>query len=109
MTAEKKPKKPQSNGVNETIFIPSFTPLSFSALPAMKRFAVGFLFLVIYAIFSPYYPDSYFLTDEFEVRITSEIKSRDKSLHSPHYSKITPLLFTGTALLVSLCIYAALG
>lgn len=75
----------------------------------MKRFAVGFLFLVIYAIFSPYYPDSYFLTDEFEVRIASKIKSRDNSLHSPHYSKITPLLFTGTALLVSLCIYAALG
>ncbi|CAF97830.1 unnamed protein product, partial [Tetraodon nigroviridis] len=37
-------------------------------LPAMKRFAVGFLFLVIYAIFSPYYPDSYFLTDEFEAQ-----------------------------------------
>uniref|UniRef100_H3CRG8 Lysophospholipid acyltransferase 5 n=1 Tax=Tetraodon nigroviridis TaxID=99883 RepID=H3CRG8_TETNG len=39
-----------------------------SVLPAMKRFAVGFLFLVIYAIFSPYYPDSYFLTDEFEAQ-----------------------------------------
>lgn len=35
----------------------------------MRRFALGFLFLVIYATFSPYFPDSYFLTDEFEVRI----------------------------------------
>lgn len=35
----------------------------------MGRFALGFLFLVIYATFSPYFPDSYFLTDEFEVRI----------------------------------------
>uniref|UniRef100_A0A674NSS9 Lysophospholipid acyltransferase 5 n=1 Tax=Takifugu rubripes TaxID=31033 RepID=A0A674NSS9_TAKRU len=31
--------------------------LSFSALPAMRRFALGFLFLVIYAMFSPYFPD----------------------------------------------------
>lgn len=54
--------------------------LSFSALPAMKRFALGFLFLVIYAIFSPYFPDSYFLTDEFEVRTDSTIKSHS-NLH----------------------------
>uniref|UniRef100_A0A674MVF3 Lysophospholipid acyltransferase 5 n=1 Tax=Takifugu rubripes TaxID=31033 RepID=A0A674MVF3_TAKRU len=39
-----------------------------SALPAMRRFALGFLFLVIYAMFSPYFPDSYFLTDEFEAQ-----------------------------------------
>lgn len=36
----------------------------------MKRFALGFLCLVIYATFSPYYPDSYYLTDEYEVRTT---------------------------------------
>lgn len=36
----------------------------------MKRFALGFLCLVIYAIFSPYYADSYYLTDEYEVRTT---------------------------------------
>uniref|UniRef100_A0A8C4EE53 Lysophospholipid acyltransferase 5 n=1 Tax=Dicentrarchus labrax TaxID=13489 RepID=A0A8C4EE53_DICLA len=38
-----------------------------SVIPAMKRFALGFLCLVIYAIFSPYYPDSYYLTDEYDV------------------------------------------
>lgn len=38
----------------------------------MKRFALGFLCLVIYAIFSPHYPDSYFLTDEYEVRTALE-------------------------------------
>uniref|UniRef100_A0A3Q3X6H9 Lysophospholipid acyltransferase 5 n=1 Tax=Mola mola TaxID=94237 RepID=A0A3Q3X6H9_MOLML len=37
-----------------------------SAIPAMKRFSLGFLCLVIYAVFSPYYQDSYYLTDEFE-------------------------------------------
>ncbi|XP_074509378.1 lysophospholipid acyltransferase 5 isoform X2 [Sebastes fasciatus] len=39
-----------------------------SVIPAMKRFALGFLCLVIYAIFSPYYSDSYFLTDEYEAQ-----------------------------------------
>ncbi|XP_034730135.1 lysophospholipid acyltransferase 5 isoform X1 [Etheostoma cragini] len=39
-----------------------------SVIPAMKRFALGFLCLVIYAIFSPYYTDSYFLTDEYEAQ-----------------------------------------
>ncbi|XP_030249290.1 lysophospholipid acyltransferase 5 isoform X1 [Sparus aurata] len=39
-----------------------------SVIPAMKRFALGFLCLVIYAIFSPYYPDSYYLTDEYEAQ-----------------------------------------
>lgn len=39
-----------------------------SVIPAMKRFALGSLCLVIYAIFSPYYQDSYLLTDEFEVQ-----------------------------------------
>ncbi|XP_034553176.1 lysophospholipid acyltransferase 5 [Notolabrus celidotus] len=39
-----------------------------SVVPAMKRFALGFLCLVIYAIFSPYYSDSYYLTDEYEAQ-----------------------------------------
>lgn len=52
--------------------LPPVTPLSPSVLPALKRFAVGFLFLAIYAIFSPHYPDSYLLTDEFEVRVASQ-------------------------------------
>uniref|UniRef100_A0A3P8R6V7 Lysophospholipid acyltransferase 5 n=1 Tax=Astatotilapia calliptera TaxID=8154 RepID=A0A3P8R6V7_ASTCA len=39
-----------------------------SVVPAMKRFALGFLCLVIYAIFSPHYPDSYYLTDEYEAQ-----------------------------------------
>ncbi|XP_033958783.1 lysophospholipid acyltransferase 5 [Pseudochaenichthys georgianus] len=39
-----------------------------SVTPAMKRFALGFLCLTIYTIFSPYYPDSYFLTDEYEAQ-----------------------------------------
>ncbi|XP_041843259.1 lysophospholipid acyltransferase 5 isoform X1 [Melanotaenia boesemani] len=39
-----------------------------SVIPAMERFAVGFLCLVIYAIFSPSYPDSYYLTDEYEAQ-----------------------------------------
>lgn len=90
-----------------SIFIPNFTPLSFSALPAMKRFAVGFLFLVIYAIFSPYYQDNYFLTDEFEVSIFSKVAIICAIFL--FILKMNPLLFTGTALLVSLCIYDTLG
>uniref|UniRef100_A0A3Q1HK08 Lysophospholipid acyltransferase 5 n=1 Tax=Acanthochromis polyacanthus TaxID=80966 RepID=A0A3Q1HK08_9TELE len=39
-----------------------------SVVPAMKRFGVGFLCLLVYAIFSPYYPDSYFLTAEYEAQ-----------------------------------------
>ncbi|XP_047453786.1 lysophospholipid acyltransferase 5 isoform X1 [Mugil cephalus] len=39
-----------------------------SVIPALKRFSLGFLCLVIYAIFSPYYPDSYYLTDEYEAQ-----------------------------------------
>ncbi|KAM9309558.1 lysophospholipid acyltransferase 5 [Pholidichthys leucotaenia] len=39
-----------------------------SAIPAVKRFALGFLCLVIYAVFSPHYPDSYYLTDEYEAQ-----------------------------------------
>uniref|UniRef100_A0A8C6WYG0 Lysophospholipid acyltransferase 5 n=1 Tax=Neogobius melanostomus TaxID=47308 RepID=A0A8C6WYG0_9GOBI len=35
---------------------------------ALKRFGLGFLCLVIYTIFSPSYPDSYFLTDEYEAQ-----------------------------------------
>uniref|UniRef100_A0A3B4ZAE4 Lysophospholipid acyltransferase 5 n=1 Tax=Stegastes partitus TaxID=144197 RepID=A0A3B4ZAE4_9TELE len=39
-----------------------------SVVPAMKRFSLGFLCLLIYAIFSPYYPDSYYLTAEYEAQ-----------------------------------------
>ncbi|CAN9513736.1 unnamed protein product [Ophioblennius macclurei] len=39
-----------------------------SAAPAMKRFALGFLCLVIYAIFGPHYSDNYYLTDEYEAQ-----------------------------------------
>uniref|UniRef100_A0A8C5HQW5 Lysophospholipid acyltransferase 5 n=1 Tax=Gouania willdenowi TaxID=441366 RepID=A0A8C5HQW5_GOUWI len=39
-----------------------------SVIPAMKRFGLGLLCLVIYTIFSPYYPDSYYLTDEYEAQ-----------------------------------------
>uniref|UniRef100_A0A3Q3KR76 Lysophospholipid acyltransferase 5 n=1 Tax=Monopterus albus TaxID=43700 RepID=A0A3Q3KR76_MONAL len=36
-----------------------------SIIPAMKRFGLGFVCVVIYATFSPYFPNSYFLSDEF--------------------------------------------
>ncbi|XP_030639903.1 lysophospholipid acyltransferase 5 [Chanos chanos] len=39
-----------------------------SVSPALKRCGLGFLFLVIFAIGGPYYPDSYFLTDEYEAQ-----------------------------------------
>ncbi|XP_020504768.1 lysophospholipid acyltransferase 5 [Labrus bergylta] len=39
-----------------------------SVIPALKRFALGFLCLTIYAIFSPYYTDGYYLTDEYEAQ-----------------------------------------
>lgn len=39
-----------------------------SAVPALKRFALGFLCLLMFTIFSPYYPDSYFLTNEYEAQ-----------------------------------------
>lgn len=42
---------------------------STSVVPAMKRFALGFFYLVVFAVFSTYYQDSYFTTDEFEVRL----------------------------------------
>lgn len=69
-----------------SVSVPHLTPLSFSALPAVKRLAVGFLYLVIYAIFSPYFPDSYFFTDKFEVRIASKKKSGDNLWYFLHYS-----------------------
>lgn len=50
----------------------SFSP---SVIPAMKRFGLGFVCLLIYTIFSPYYPDSYYLTDEYEVRMAIWLKS----------------------------------
>ncbi|XP_060777601.1 lysophospholipid acyltransferase 5 [Neoarius graeffei] len=39
-----------------------------SIIPALKRFCLGSLFLLIFTIFGPYYPDNYFLTDEFEAQ-----------------------------------------
>lgn len=39
-----------------------------SVIPAMKRFGLGLLCLVIYTIFSPHYSDSYYLTDEYEAQ-----------------------------------------
>lgn len=36
-----------------------------SVVPAMKRFSLGFFYLVVFAVFSTYYQDSYFTTDEF--------------------------------------------
>ncbi|XP_028984858.1 lysophospholipid acyltransferase 5 isoform X1 [Betta splendens] len=39
-----------------------------SLIPALKRFGLGFVCLVLYAVFSPYYPDSYYLTDEYEAQ-----------------------------------------
>ncbi|KAK0137456.1 Lysophospholipid acyltransferase 5 [Merluccius polli] len=39
-----------------------------SIMPAMQRFGLGLLCLTIYAIFSPHYADSYFLTDEYEAQ-----------------------------------------
>ncbi|KAM6968028.1 lysophospholipid acyltransferase 5 [Aplochiton taeniatus] len=39
-----------------------------SVLPAVRRFSLGLLCLLIHAIFSPYYQDSYFLTDEYEAQ-----------------------------------------
>ncbi|XP_017164740.1 lysophospholipid acyltransferase 5 isoform X1 [Poecilia reticulata] len=39
-----------------------------SVVPALKRFALGFLCLAIHAIFSPFFPDTYLLTDEYEAQ-----------------------------------------
>ncbi|XP_066539044.1 lysophospholipid acyltransferase 5 isoform X1 [Hoplias malabaricus] len=39
-----------------------------SAIPALKRFCLGLFFLVIFTICGPYYPDSYYLTDEYEAQ-----------------------------------------
>ncbi|XP_053182429.1 lysophospholipid acyltransferase 5 [Scomber japonicus] len=39
-----------------------------SVIPAMKRFGLGFVCLLLYTIFTPYFPDSYFLTDEYEAQ-----------------------------------------
>lgn len=82
-----------------------------STLPALKKFAQGFLFLVVYAVFSPHYPDSYYLTDEFEVRILSKIIRIIMFLIVFLItSRCVIMSFsTGSALLVSLYIYSALG
>lgn len=47
--------------------------VSTSVVPAMKRFALGFFYLVIFAVFSGYYQDSYFATDEYEVRLCPDL------------------------------------
>uniref|UniRef100_A0A4W4FLT9 Lysophospholipid acyltransferase 5 n=1 Tax=Electrophorus electricus TaxID=8005 RepID=A0A4W4FLT9_ELEEL len=39
-----------------------------SGIPALKRFCLGLVFLLIFTICGPYYPDSYYLTDEFEAQ-----------------------------------------
>ncbi|XP_055065798.2 lysophospholipid acyltransferase 5 isoform X1 [Misgurnus anguillicaudatus] len=39
-----------------------------SVFPAMKRFTLGIIFLAIFTIGGPYYPDSYYLTDEYEAQ-----------------------------------------
>ncbi|XP_047667422.1 lysophospholipid acyltransferase 5 isoform X2 [Tachysurus fulvidraco] len=39
-----------------------------STFPALKRFCLGSFCLLIFMIFQPYYPDSYFLTDEYEAQ-----------------------------------------
>ncbi|XP_028836972.1 lysophospholipid acyltransferase 5 isoform X2 [Denticeps clupeoides] len=39
-----------------------------SIWPAMKRFGLGMLCLVIFTLGGPYYPDSYYLTDEYEAQ-----------------------------------------
>ncbi|XP_029437729.1 lysophospholipid acyltransferase 5 [Rhinatrema bivittatum] len=36
-----------------------------SLMPAAKRLSLGLFYLTVFAILSPYLPDSYFLTDEF--------------------------------------------
>lgn len=47
-------------------FISVFNP-SFSVLPAMKRFFLGLVCLTVFTVGGPYFPDSYFLTEEYEV------------------------------------------
>ncbi|XP_054638671.1 lysophospholipid acyltransferase 5 isoform X2 [Dunckerocampus dactyliophorus] len=39
-----------------------------SVLPALKSLSLGFLFLIIFAIFSPHYQESYYLTDEYDAQ-----------------------------------------
>ncbi|XP_068616661.1 lysophospholipid acyltransferase 5 [Brachionichthys hirsutus] len=39
-----------------------------SVVPALQRFSLGLLSLAIYATFSPYYQDGYFLTDEYDAQ-----------------------------------------
>ncbi|KAF7670159.1 hypothetical protein LDENG_00049940 [Lucifuga dentata] len=39
-----------------------------SVVPAMQRFAVGVICLVIFTLGGPHFPDTYFLTDEFEAQ-----------------------------------------
>lgn len=79
----------------------------------MKRFALGFVCLVIYTIFSPYYPDSYYLTDEYEVSMTNSpdvLAVRAPCWCLSHRLKWKTVSFsTGSALLVSLCVHSPLG
>lgn len=41
----------------------------------MQRFSLGLVCLVIFTIAGPYYPDSYYLTDDFEVCNTEDTAS----------------------------------
>ncbi|KAI4895773.1 hypothetical protein NFI96_010028 [Prochilodus magdalenae] len=79
-----------------------------SVIPALKRFSLGVFFLLIFTICGPSYPDSYYLTDEFEegVCILSGLAYNGRSeLGEPQWDacanmrvwmfETTPL-FTGT-------------
>lgn len=74
----------------ETILLFISSCFCSSVFPAMKRFGLGFLFLAIYTIFAPYYQDSYYLTDEFEVRVKTDI-SKHFYLKISHRKKPFPL------------------
>lgn len=97
--------------MNTFLLPPYLAAFSSSFVPAMKRFALGILCLAVYAVFGPYFPDNYYLTDEYEVRLCSNkitITVCDTSF--PHYLNMQNLVLpTGAALLVSLCVYSALG
>lgn len=91
----------------------------------MKRFSLGLLCLVIYAIFSPHYPDSYYLTDEYDVRKPCFCTSIPDAFNitdlkpKPHchtlfcLTNVTVLsqmrVSPGAAVLVPLCLHPPLG
>lgn len=82
--------------MNPFLLPPYLAPFSPSVGPAMKRFALGILCLAVYAVFGPYFPDNYFLTDEYEVRM--RLCSNKTTLTAcdtifPHYLKCKTLSF----------------